>query len=53
LDGLRVKVDAALFGWEPAAIYDPLLFVRGGLIELKDGVLWWQDEYSTQTDKRN
>lgn len=53
VDGLRAQVDAALFGWSPnAAIYDPLTFQRGGLVELSNGWIWWQDEYLTQFDRR-
>ncbi|MDO8932580.1 MAG: hypothetical protein Q7U97_09320 [Rhodocyclaceae bacterium] len=45
---LRGKTFASLIGWSPAGA-DPLEFDTGVLLALKDGVLWWQDAFRTQT----
>jgi len=52
LDALRIKLDAALFGYVPAPEYEPLIFTRGALVQLADGVLLWQDDYTTRRDHR-
>lgn len=44
---LRTAVLAALIGWQPDPGHDPVLFGSGRVIQLQDGVLWWQDEFVT------
>lgn len=44
---LRAAVIAALLGWQPGPDYDPVLFGSGRLLQLQDGVLWWQDDFVT------
>ena len=48
LTALRNQVLNALLGWSPAGA-EALEFAEGGLLAFKDGVLWWQDAYRTQT----
>lgn len=48
LETLRGKAFASLLGWSPSGA-DPLEFDTGALIALRDGVLWWQDAFRTQT----
>lgn len=52
MDALRLLTDAALFGWEADAAHSPLIFNRGSLLGLVEGDLWWQDEYTTEFDRR-
>lgn len=52
MDALRLLTDAALFGWIPDATHSPLIFTGGKLLGLFDGELWWQDEYTTEFDRR-
>jgi hypothetical protein len=47
LAGLRTSVFAALLGWQPDADHDPVTFGGGRLLQLQDGLLWWQDEFVT------
>lgn len=49
---LRDKVDTALFGWQPTPAHGPSMFSSGRLVALLDGQLWWQDEYTTATQRR-
>ncbi len=44
---LRAAVMAVLLGWQPGPDYDPVVFGSGRLLQLQDGVLWWQDEFVT------
>lgn len=52
MDALRILVDDALFGWLPSQEYEPLVFQRGSLMQMHGGELWWQDEYTTEYDRR-
>lgn len=52
MDALRLVTDGALFGWGPDDAHSPLLFARGTLLGLIEGQLWWQDEYTTEFDRR-
>jgi len=49
---LRQQTDAALFGWMPDGDHAPLIFASGKLMGLLGGELWWQDEYTTEFDRR-
>lgn len=48
LTTLRGQTFGSLLGWSPTGA-DPLEFDSGALLALKDGVLWWQDAFRTQT----
>jgi len=52
MEVLRQVTDAALFGWTPTEVHQPLVFSTGKLLTLLDGELWWQDEYATAYDRR-
>lgn len=52
MDALRSLTDAALFGWSADDAHAPLIFARGSLLGLIEGQLWWQDEYTTEFDRR-
>lgn len=52
MDALRQLTDAALFGWAADTTHSPLVFNRGSLLGLVGGELWWQDEYTTEFDRR-
>lgn len=52
MDALRQVTDAALFGWGADDAHSPLIFMRGSLLGLAEGELWWQDEYTTEFDRR-
>lgn len=47
IEAIRAEARTALLGWSPAAADDPITFVRGSMVALKDGVAWWQDEFAT------
>lgn len=53
LDPLRSAVIAALLGWAPSDAHDPVEFVSGRILNFADGVLWWQDEFTTAYLLRN
>ena len=50
LDGVRDDVRAALLGWPPTPEREPFEIAAGGLIALRDGVVWWADTYRTARD---
>jgi len=52
MDALRSQTDAALFGWRPDNDHEALIFSGGKLLALIDGEVWWQDEYTTEFDRR-
>ena len=45
IDTLRAAGRAALYGWQPAANYDPLERGQSKLLAFRDGYIWWQDLY--------
>lgn len=47
LEAVRAEARTALLGWAPTASHDPFEFLRGDLVDLRDGVVWWQDRYSS------
>ena len=47
IETLRGDVRAALLGWAPTAADDPMEYVAGRVLALRDGVVWWQDEFRT------
>jgi hypothetical protein len=52
MDALRSQTDAALFGWQANDTHSPLVFSAGKIMGLINGNLWWQDEYTTEFDRR-
>jgi hypothetical protein len=49
---LRDAVDAVLFGWSPTTAHDPMLFANGKMLSMDNGVMFWQDEYTTSYLRR-
>lgn len=47
LDPIRKAVIAALLGWQPDTDHEPVLYGSGRLLQMADGVLWWQLEFVT------
>ena len=47
VETLRKAVADALLGWEPEGVTAPVHYRRGRLLQLADGVTWWQDEFET------
>ncbi len=47
IKAVRDAVRMALLGWPPTADSDPFEFAGGELLAFRDGVLWWQDAFST------
>lgn len=47
METLRKLVRAQVYGWAPAAGYDPLERGQGSLLVFRDGHLWWQDLFKT------
>lgn len=45
---LRNQVRGALLGFDPGNGYSALEYRRGGLIDLIDGIVWWQLDFSTE-----
>lgn len=52
LRGLRDSAHAALVGWPPSPDDSPLEYQAGRLLQLTDGVLWWQDDFLTERHER-
>ena len=46
---LRRAVFAALYGWQPAEDFDPCEYSGGRILQLDNQVLWWQDDFVTQS----
>jgi len=46
---LRAAVRDALYGWQPSADFAPCEFAGGRMLQLDDQVLWWQDDFATQS----
>jgi phage virion morphogenesis protein len=49
VEALRVAVRTKLLGWAPGDGLAPLEFGGGGLLDFDDTVLFWQDDYVTQS----
>jgi len=52
MEVVRVETDAALFGYRADEAHEVLVFSQGKLLALIDGEIWWQDEYTTEFDRR-
>ena len=48
VEQFRGQVRNALLGWEPCDAAGSVSFREGRLLELTDGLIWWQDVYETQ-----
>ncbi|WP_374355564.1 hypothetical protein [Chitinimonas sp.] len=53
LNAVRPSVMQALYGWQPAGVAEPINFTGGQLQDLTNGVLWWQDSFSTVVFNRS
>lgn len=47
LQALRQAIIAKLLGWQPDSGHGPCEFKGGRLVQVRNGVLWWQDEFFT------
>lgn len=47
LEPVRVVIRNALLGWQPATDYNGCEYRAGELVAFDNGVLWWQDRYTT------
>jgi hypothetical protein len=50
---IRTRILTALHGWQPNEDFDPIEYGGGRLLQLKDQVLWWQDEFLTANTIRS
>ena len=42
---VSANIRAVLDGWQPDQCSEPVRYVRGGVENFDDGVIWWADEY--------
>ncbi len=49
LEDLKTETRSAVIGWNPGAAdgYDDMQLVSGRMVNLKGGVVWWEDIYTT------
>lgn len=47
LKAVRDEVKAALIGWPPTADHEQAEYSGGAVVDFRDGVIWWQDEFAT------
>lgn len=52
MEALRLLTDEALFGWKPDDAHSALMFAGGRLLNISNGEVWWQDDYTTDYDRR-
>ena len=48
LETVIADVRDALVGWNPGADHDPTEFLRGDLLEVRDGVVWWLERFRSR-----
>jgi len=48
LDTLKPELRGAVIGWSPGAQYTDMELVSGELLQLKGGLVWWEEKYSTR-----
>lgn len=53
IEAVRAPVRAALLGWQPTGDDSPIVFLSGRLTLVRDGTLWWLDEWRTAADIRD
>lgn len=51
LDAVRASVWTALINWTPPG-GEPITYARGDLFDFKNSILYWQDQFQTQTTVR-
>ena len=44
---VRREVLAALLGWQPDPMVEPLEYGDGSVLRFSAGMVWWQDSYFT------
>lgn len=47
LETLREEIKAALIGWQPGALFTPVAFAAGRLLDFSGGLAVWRDEFTT------
>lgn len=47
LQAVRNAVRDRILGWAPSAGHDDIIFQRGDLVAMENGLVWWQDTYQT------
>jgi len=47
LEPLRAAVRSALLGWTPDTGFNPIYCTGGRLVDMSEGILWWQDDFTT------
>ena len=47
IKAVRDEVRAALVGWQPTADMEMVEYAGGGAVDFRDGVVWWQDDFTT------
>lgn len=45
---LRATVRTAAIGWSAGAVYTDLALVSGQILQLKGGVIWWEERYANR-----
>ena len=49
LSALRKPVRNGLVGWKPEDMDSQLLFAGGAIVTIQNAVLWWQDNFTTDS----
>lgn len=52
IETLTEHLEAILVGWTPGEAFTPITFVRGSLVHMTEGEVWWLHEFSTDTTLR-
>ena len=47
MGAVRDEVKAALIGWQPTADMEQIEYSGGAIVDFRDGVVWWQDDFTT------
>ena len=52
IEELRAMVRGALVGWSPGAAWEPMQLGTGRLLDITEGVLAWQETFTSATQLR-
>lgn len=47
-ESLKTELRTAAIGWSAGGEYTDLALVGGNILQLKGGVIWWQERYANQ-----
>ncbi len=47
VEQLRNSVRDALLGYAISDMYSPIIYANGDLVDIRQGAVWWQDNYKT------